>query len=206
MLKIFFLACIICCVHSWDAKSWTGRDWQSNSGRGWGGGGWNNGWNGNKWDGEDDGSYKGDNYNDGDDGKWNGNGNGGWGGWGGNNGDDGKDQWAPAQYSFGYGVADGHTGDKKEQTEERLGDVVKGQYSLKEADGTRRIVKYEADKGGFNAKVIQEGTAWHPQARSWGGDDGGWGGKGGWNGGWGGNGGYGGNRGWGGNGAWGKNW
>lgn len=42
--------------------------------------------------------------------------------------------------------------------------MVKGEYSLKEADGTTRIVKYTSDKkNGFNAVVIREGHAAHPQ-------------------------------------------
>lgn len=67
---------------------------------------------------------------------------------------------APAQYSFSYGVKDLSTGDIKDQQETRDGDVVKGQYSLLEADGTRRIVDYTADSiHGFNAVVRREGYA-----------------------------------------------
>uniref|UniRef100_A0A6P7GZ30 Adult-specific cuticular protein ACP-20-like n=1 Tax=Diabrotica virgifera virgifera TaxID=50390 RepID=A0A6P7GZ30_DIAVI len=63
-----------------------------------------------------------------------------------------------------YGVKDLKTGDNKEQKEERLGDVVKGQYSLAEPDGTIRVVKYTADKvNGFNAVVERIGKAVHPQ-------------------------------------------
>lgn len=48
--------------------------------------------------------------------------------------------------------------------ETRHGDVVKGEYSLKEPDGTIRIVKYTADdKNGFNAIVERKGHAVHPQ-------------------------------------------
>jgi hypothetical protein len=66
------------------------------------------------------------------------------------------------QYSFSYDIHDGLTGDAKSQTESRDGDVVKGQYSLVEADGTRRIVDYTADPvHGFNAVVHKEGAA-HP--------------------------------------------
>ncbi|CAH0557239.1 unnamed protein product [Brassicogethes aeneus] len=61
-------------------------------------------------------------------------------------------------------VADGHTGDEKEQSEVRVGDTVKGQYSLKEPDGTIRVVKYTADPhNGFNAVVSRIGHASHPQ-------------------------------------------
>ncbi|XP_052119680.1 larval cuticle protein A2B-like [Frankliniella occidentalis] len=63
------------------------------------------------------------------------------------------------QYQFSYGVQDAHTGDVKSQVESRSGDVVKGQYSLIEADGTRRVVDYVADPvNGFNAVVRREGA------------------------------------------------
>lgn len=49
------------------------------------------------------------------------------------------------------------TGDAKNQQETRSGDVVQGQYSLIEPDGTRRIVDYTADPhNGFNAVVRRE--------------------------------------------------
>lgn len=61
------------------------------------------------------------------------------------------------QYKFGYDVADSLTGDYKSQQESRDGDVVSGQYSLVESDGTRRIVDYSADPiNGFNAVVRNE--------------------------------------------------
>lgn len=44
------------------------------------------------------------------------------------------------KYKFNYGVKDGHTGDIKEQSEERDGDAVKGEYTLVEPDGTVRKV------------------------------------------------------------------
>jgi Insect cuticle protein len=70
-----------------------------------------------------------------------------------------EDYDANPQYSFSYDIHDGLTGDAKSQTESRDGDVVKGQYSLIEADGTRRIVDYTADSvNGFNAVVTKEGT------------------------------------------------
>jgi hypothetical protein len=60
-------------------------------------------------------------------------------------------------------VNDQHTGDIKQQSEQRDGDVVKGQYSLVEPDGTTRTVKYTSDKhNGFNAEVIKSGHATHP--------------------------------------------
>lgn len=61
------------------------------------------------------------------------------------------------QYSFSYGVKDSLSGDDKSQHETRDGDVVKGQYSLVEADGSRRIVDYTADPvNGFNAVVSKQ--------------------------------------------------
>ena len=61
------------------------------------------------------------------------------------------------QYSFGYNVHDAITGDSKTQEESRLGDVVRGSYSLIEADGSRRIVNYYADPiNGFNAVVQKD--------------------------------------------------
>lgn len=60
-------------------------------------------------------------------------------------------------------MRDPHTGDVKHQTEQRDGDVVKGQYSLLEADGTTRTVDYQADAhNGFNAVVTRTGKAVHP--------------------------------------------
>ncbi|GAB0096169.1 cuticle protein 7 [Sergentomyia squamirostris] len=64
------------------------------------------------------------------------------------------DYYAPPKYAFKYGVNDFHTGDVKSQHETRDGDVVKGQYSLVEPDGSVRTVDYTADKhSGFNAVV-----------------------------------------------------
>jgi hypothetical protein len=58
------------------------------------------------------------------------------------------------KYSFNYGIKDPHTGDIKSQAETRDGDVVKGQYSLVEPDGSVRTVEYTADDHhGFNAVV-----------------------------------------------------
>ncbi|XP_055840609.1 uncharacterized protein LOC129908258 [Episyrphus balteatus] len=67
------------------------------------------------------------------------------------------------KYSFDYGVKDAHTGDQKSQWEHRDGDHVKGGYTLKEADGTTRVVEYTADDhSGFNAIVKNIGHAHHP--------------------------------------------
>lgn len=64
---------------------------------------------------------------------------------------------AVPQYSFAYDVQDAITGDSKAQYETRNGDLVQGSYSLIEADGTRRVVKYTADPiNGFNAIVSRE--------------------------------------------------
>ncbi|RZF45294.1 hypothetical protein LSTR_LSTR014059 [Laodelphax striatellus] len=66
------------------------------------------------------------------------------------------------KYSFKYGVHDLHTGDVKSAQETRDGDVVKGQYSLVEPDGSVRTVKYTADKhNGFNAVVHKSGHSKH---------------------------------------------
>lgn len=60
------------------------------------------------------------------------------------------------QYSFEYAVHDPLSGDEKSHHEERYGDFVKGFYTVKEADGSTRHVKYTADKhNGFNAEVIK---------------------------------------------------
>ncbi|CAH0728845.1 unnamed protein product, partial [Brenthis ino] len=61
---------------------------------------------------------------------------------------------AHPRYAFEYHVNDPHTGDIKQQKEERDGDVVKGQYSLVEPDGSVRTVDYVADwETGFHANV-----------------------------------------------------
>lgn len=66
------------------------------------------------------------------------------------------------KYSFKYGVNDHHTGDIKSQHETRDGDVVKGQYSLVEPDGSIRTVDYTADKhNGFNAVVHKSAPTKH---------------------------------------------
>lgn len=64
------------------------------------------------------------------------------------------------QYTYAYDVQDTLTGDAKSQHESREGDIVRGSYSLIEADGTRRIVEYTADSvNGFNAVVRREPLA-----------------------------------------------
>ncbi|XP_034234470.1 cuticle protein 19-like [Thrips palmi] len=75
----------------------------------------------------------------------------------------GPDYYAHPKYAFNYGVNDPHTGDHKSQWEERDGDVVKGEYSLVEPDGSIRTVSYTADgHNGFNAVVTKSGKAVHP--------------------------------------------
>ncbi|XP_075162720.1 uncharacterized protein LOC142235349 [Haematobia irritans] len=70
------------------------------------------------------------------------------------------DYHAHHKYEFKYGVKDSKTGDVKDQWEHRDGDKVQGSYSLKEADGTIRVVDYHADKhNGFNAVVHKIGHA-----------------------------------------------
>ena len=65
---------------------------------------------------------------------------------------------APAKYDFAYEVHDEKTGDIKRQQETRDGDVVRGFYSLYDADGSHRVVEYTADAhNGFNAVVRREG-------------------------------------------------
>lgn len=64
-------------------------------------------------------------------------------------------QDAHPRYAFEYSVNDPHTGDVKEQKENREGDTVNGQYSIVEPDGNVRTVKYQADwETGFHAQVI----------------------------------------------------
>lgn len=61
------------------------------------------------------------------------------------------------QYAYAYNVQDAITGDSKSQQEVRDGDVVKGSYSVVDADGSLRTVFYTADPiNGFNA-IVQRG-------------------------------------------------
>ncbi|XP_069354576.1 cuticle protein 7-like [Maniola hyperantus] len=73
-----------------------------------------------------------------------------------------QEEYAHPKYDFSYSVADGHTGDNKSQHESRDGDVVHGEYSLLEADGSVRRVQYTADAhNGFNAVVSNSAPAAH---------------------------------------------
>ncbi|KAG5891298.1 hypothetical protein JTB14_000179 [Gonioctena quinquepunctata] len=68
-----------------------------------------------------------------------------------------------AHYKFEYGVHDPHTKDHKTQHEHRDGHHATGGYTLKEADGTHRIVKYTSGPhSGFEAVVERVGYAQHP--------------------------------------------
>ncbi|XP_061397850.1 adult-specific cuticular protein ACP-20-like [Musca vetustissima] len=91
---------------------------------------------------------------------WSGHGDGSYshGGW------DHHDYHSHPKYEFKYGVKDLKTGDIKDQWEHRDGDHVKGSYTLKESDGTTRVVDYHADgHNGFNAVVKKLGHAHHPE-------------------------------------------
>ncbi|XP_070073181.1 larval cuticle protein A2B [Drosophila takahashii] len=64
------------------------------------------------------------------------------------------------QYSYSYDVQDTLSGDNKGHVEERDGDIVRGEYSLIDADGFKRTVTYTADSvNGFNAVVRREPLA-----------------------------------------------
>lgn len=57
---------------------------------------------------------------------------------------------AKPDYTYAYGVEDPHTGNLQNHKEHRDGDVVQGEYSLVEPDGSIRLVRYTADpKNGF---------------------------------------------------------
>ncbi|KAF4516905.1 hypothetical protein B566_EDAN007993 [Ephemera danica] len=70
------------------------------------------------------------------------------------------DYVARPDYKFGYGIEDSKTGNKQSHEESRDGDVVRGQYTVLEPDGSMRIVQYTADpKNGFQAVVKRTGHA-----------------------------------------------
>lgn len=63
-------------------------------------------------------------------------------------------------YIYNYAASNDLTGDVKSQQESRDGDIVKGQYSLVESDGSIRTVDYTADDiRGFNAVVSKNGPS-----------------------------------------------
>ncbi|KPJ09756.1 Cuticle protein 19 [Papilio machaon] len=73
-----------------------------------------------------------------------------------------NDYYSHPQYQYSYSVEDPNTGDHKAQHETRDGDVVKGEYSLLQPDGTFRKVHYTADdRNGFNAVVHNSGPSHH---------------------------------------------
>jgi Insect cuticle protein len=81
----------------------------------------------------------------------------------GHGGDSHHDYYHHPSYKYEYGVKDPKTKDHHSQWEHRDGDVVKGEYTLDEADGTKRVVSYTSDKkSGFNAVVKNIGHAHHP--------------------------------------------
>ncbi|XP_070504281.1 pupal cuticle protein Edg-84A-like [Chironomus tepperi] len=70
-----------------------------------------------------------------------------------------KEAEKPGNYDFKYDVHDEKTGDIKRQSETAIHGVVKGQYSLIDSDGYKRIVDYTADDHhGFQATVKREPT------------------------------------------------
>ncbi|XP_030749710.1 cuticle protein 21-like [Sitophilus oryzae] len=68
-----------------------------------------------------------------------------------------EEEYEIIPYKYAYAVQDSHTGDYHSQEEVSDGHHVSGQYSLHEADGTIRIVKYSDDGQGFNAVVEKQG-------------------------------------------------
>ena len=71
------------------------------------------------------------------------------------------------KFAFNYAVSDPESGVQKSHTESRDGDVVKGQYSFVDSDGSLRTVTYTADSvNGFQAVVettpASDGTAAPP--------------------------------------------
>lgn len=62
---------------------------------------------------------------------------------------------AKPDYTYAYGVEDPHTGNLQNHKEQRDGDVVRGEYSLVEPDGSVRLVRYTADpKNGFQVRCF----------------------------------------------------
>ncbi|CAG9793416.1 unnamed protein product [Diatraea saccharalis] len=64
---------------------------------------------------------------------------------------------AAIQYKYSYDIQDPTTGDTKTQHEVRQGNIVTGQYSVVDPDGTKRIVDYNVHpRKGFSAVVHTE--------------------------------------------------
>ncbi|EFN86258.1 uncharacterized protein LOC105181584 [Harpegnathos saltator] len=79
--------------------------------------------------------------------------------------DDGRhheDYVAHPHYAFSYGVEDRRTGDYHGQKEYRDGTEVFGEYTVKDADGNIRTVKYRAGKDGFHAQVHNSHQSGNP--------------------------------------------
>ena len=74
---------------------------------------------------------------------------------------------AKPDYSFSYGVEDPLTGNSQNHKETRDGDVVKGQYTVLDPDGTTRTVTYTADpQNGFQATVHHSAPSNHVQQQA----------------------------------------
>ena len=83
-------------------------------------------------------------------------------GHGGGGGGGGHDYYHHPSYKYEYGAVDAKTGHQHSAWEHRDGDTVHGEYSLDEADGTKRIVTYSSNKKtGFTAHVQKIGHAHH---------------------------------------------
>ncbi|GAB0096165.1 uncharacterized protein DMENIID0001_116420 [Sergentomyia squamirostris] len=68
------------------------------------------------------------------------------------------DYIAKPDYHFAYGVEDPKSHVSQSRKETRHGDAVHGEYTVIDPDGTKRIVKYTADKhNGFQAQIITNG-------------------------------------------------
>lgn len=71
---------------------------------------------------------------------------------------------AKPDYQYAYGVEDPHTGNLQNHKEHRDGDVVRGEYSLVEPDGSIRLVRYTADpKNGFQVNYISPTAKTRPR-------------------------------------------
>ncbi|KAF4517309.1 hypothetical protein B566_EDAN008644 [Ephemera danica] len=66
-------------------------------------------------------------------------------------------------YEYGFQVNDPHTHNYQERQERREKGVVKGFYSLLDADGSLRLVTYTADEKGFRALVARQEPQINPK-------------------------------------------
>lgn len=62
---------------------------------------------------------------------------------------------APPHYEYKYGVSDHHTGDQKEKSESRVGDLTKTQHGWAEKD--RHVQKSKVIHGSEPVKIIAHG-------------------------------------------------